>query len=172
MWVSVCIASTARSPEIPHYETNVFSAFRCHRIYALDLLETKVLSYEPPLPRRIYGPWSILYIRHRIILSVSHRAPSSSTHNGHLHRPYAVRMPDEIRFYLMDAISIRWSVGLNPIWIHGYVLPREHLGRACILGSRGLDIFGIHLGWHSINHETHACRGGNRCCDQPLPWHH
>jgi hypothetical protein len=34
--------------------TDLALAFRCHRIHAVDLLEEKILSYEPFLLGRLY----------------------------------------------------------------------------------------------------------------------
>lgn len=39
-----------------------------YRIYALDVLEAKVISHQPSLPKWFHGIRSILDIRYRIVL--------------------------------------------------------------------------------------------------------
>ena len=96
---------------------------RRHRIHAPHILETQILPNEPPLPDRFYGPRSIFHLGHRVFLRVAHRTTCPHPDHGYFPRPDGIRLSVQVRLHELDAISVRWTLGLDPVRIRWGVLP-------------------------------------------------
>ena len=120
MWVSVCFNHYADLL----YNTNMSLVVRSYWFHAPHLLEAQVVSHEPSLPGWFHRFRSLLRFRHCLILRIAHCSPSRSPHRGHLRRLDLVRLPDKIRLYIMDAIPLWRTVGIDSLWFRGHVLPR------------------------------------------------
>jgi hypothetical protein len=144
-------------------------ALRCHRIHVPDLLEEKELPHEPLLPCRFHWPRSIRYIRCCLVLRHQSSPPGSPPYSRHLRWPHTLRMPNQVRFHLLDAIPVWWAVGIDLVWMGLIPLPMEQHYRAYLWGSWGSNLLWIHHCGHSAHHETLPRGGGNCSCHQPLP---
>lgn len=92
-------------------------------LLAFDILEAQELSYESLLPRRLYGPWSLLDIRDSIVLRIKNCPGSRPTHCRHIHCSDTLRLSNKVWFHLMDAIPFRRLVGFVAFRLHGCFLP-------------------------------------------------
>ncbi len=69
-------------------------SIRGYRIHALNVLEAKIISDEPPLPQWFHGFGGILNFRHRILLRVQDRARGSYPHSWHIRCTDSLCMPN------------------------------------------------------------------------------
>lgn len=98
-------------------------AVRCHRVYATHLLETKVLPNEPIVPKRLHGIGSVFNFGDSVILPIESRSGSFDPYTWNLRRPDTLRMSNEVRLHLLDAVLVWRSLGAHPIRVHGRLLP-------------------------------------------------
>ena len=96
---------------------------RRHRLHALDLLETQVISNKSRVPKRIHCARGLLHLRHRILLPNEDRLRSTHHHLGYLRRSDDIRLPNQVRLHIMDAVSLWWPLGSHHLWLHVGILP-------------------------------------------------
>ena len=125
-----------------------------YRIHALDLLETKIISDQPPLLGRIHRAGGLLYLRHRLLLPKQDRTRSTHHHRCHLRRFDRVRLPKQVRLYLMDAVSLWWPLGAHHFRLHVGLLPLQQQSGVGVWRSGCSDLQRLHLGRHTARHET------------------
>ena len=100
-------------------------AARGHRFHAFDLLEAQIISDKPPLPWRFHSSGGLLGFRHCVFLQIDRCPGSPCAYGWHLLGVDIVRLPDQIRFHLMDAIPIRWALGAHPFRFRSDVVPTQ-----------------------------------------------
>lgn len=90
---------------------------------AFDILEAEVLPHESGLSYWLHGAGSLFDLGHRVVLPITHRPRGFDLDAWHLRGAHAVCLPDKVRLHVMDAISLWGTVGLNPVRLHGCILP-------------------------------------------------
>lgn len=96
-----------------------------HSFHAFDLLETQIISNKSPLPWRFHGSGGLLGFGHRVFLQIDGCPRSPCAYGWHLHSVDIIRLSDQVRFHVMDAIPIRWALGAHPVRIRSDVVPTQ-----------------------------------------------
>lgn len=103
-------------------------AIRSHRLHAPDLLETQILPDKLAFPQRIHRSRSLLYLGYRILLPDESCAGGAHHYCGYLRRLNNLRLPDQVRLHVVDAISLWWTLDSHHLWLHGGLLPLQQHG--------------------------------------------
>lgn len=130
---------------------------RCARLHASNLLEAKILPSKPPLPVRIHPPRGVRHKRRDILLRIANRRASAHNHPRPVRRAHSLRMSDEVRLHELDAVSFRCVVVFDPLRVHGFFLPDEFQGGACVWRGCGARFLGIYSCRYAASHETLSC---------------
>lgn len=145
---------------------------RSFRFPRPHLLEAQVVSCKPHVPRGLHRHGSLLDLgRHRLYRQ-QHRIAGGHIHSGHLRGAELVRMPDKIRLYQLDAVSVRCAVGVDLVWLHVGLLSQDIDHGAWVRSGGSADLLWVHPGGYTAHHAPLPCGGGDCGCHLALPGHH
>ena len=136
------------------------------------VLETQIVPHKPPLPLRVHSRRSLLPICGRFILWIFPRAQSSSAHRRYLRRSDPRRLPKQVWFHILAALSRHCSLGIDIGWVCGHFPSGRWHFRVAVCIGRGVALLGVHFGWYTVHYENLSCWGGDCGSNKSIPRYH